>query len=85
MGKKSIGTDVLGKIKPTKTEVELNLPPHILTLRLTWEKQENRTLTDEEFRLRLQKYLQENKRLESEQNQRRRQKQPEFPADTKIV
>lgn len=80
MGKKKIGTDVIGKIKPTKTEFEINLPPHFLKLRLTWEKQENRTLSDEEFRMRLQKYLEESK-----QKQSRREKQPKFPSDTKYV
>jgi len=80
MGKNKIGNNVLGKITPSKTEIEFSLPPHLLTLRLTWEKQENRTLSDEEFRVRLQKYLEESK-----QQQSRREKQPKFPSNIKYV
>ena len=57
-----IGKDVLKKkakeLKPTKTELEIKIPPRpldLFTLRLTWEKEANRKLTDEEFERLLRK------------------------------
>lgn len=57
-----IGTNVLKKkvkeLKPTKAELEIKIPPgpvDLFTLRLTWEKEANRKLTDEEFKRLLQK------------------------------
>jgi hypothetical protein len=77
MGMNKIGKDVLGKVTPSKVELTLNLPPQIAQLKLTWEKQENRTLSDEEFEIRLRKWLEEKRAKRF-----RKDKQPRIPRNT---
>jgi len=60
MGKKrasSIGKDVLKKAMPSKAELTLNFPFNIVQLKMQWEKDAKRPLSEEEFQQRLRKFL----------------------------
>jgi hypothetical protein len=80
MAKSKIGKDVVGKVTPSKVELTLNLPPQIMQLKLTWEKQEKRTMSDEEFQIRFQKWLEE-----KETQRLAKIRQPRIPPDVARV
>jgi hypothetical protein len=79
----SIGTDVLCKGKrvlPSKVELTIK-PPHpldFMQLKIQWEKEEQRELSDEEFRHRLEEYLRRFQR-------RRKEPKSKIPKDVITV
>jgi len=57
----SIGKDVLSKAKkitPSKAELTIKAPPpfDLLQLKLKWEKEEKRQISEEEFKRRFEQY-----------------------------
>ena len=80
MGKDTIGKNVLNKITPSKVEIALNLPPNLLQLKVIWEKEENRALSEEELQKRYLIWLLENKAQRNEKKGQRR-----IPSNVNVV
>lgn len=73
--KRTLGSNVLRRAIPSKVEITLK-PPYpldIVQLRIQWESEENRKLSDREFQYRLKKYI---KLLEKNEKKKRKRKVP---------
>ena len=96
MGKKKkfgsiskIGEDVLGKgrkLLPKEIELTAKLPSPLdmISLRVKWEKEKNRKLTDEEFKMMLQEYI-KSRRIAPSSGKKVRTKSPRVPKQVRYV
>ena len=76
-----IGKDVLKKSIPSKAEITLKAPSpfDIIQLKLQWEREENRRLSDEEIEQRLRKYIRQGKLKRNIQERKSKSKSTKKP------